>query len=110
MVLTAGLHRAARRYFTGVAEVMRCSHPDELLLPGNAAGGRAGSRLFEDVQRCHKLAAQRTAVAHPSDESSTAVVEAAQQGLMQPILVRPVGTHASAGRQGPVWVITGRTG
>ena len=88
----SGLNRHGETVFTGVAEVYAPLTKEELELPEMPQVAVQDHDLFEDyVQRCHKLAPLRTAVAHPCDESSlTAVVEAAQQGLMQPILVGPV--------------------
>lgn len=87
----SGLNRRGEIVFTGVAEVYAPLTKEELELPEMPLVSVQDHDLFEDyVQRCHKLEPLKTAVAHPCDESSlAAVVEAAQQGLMQPILVGP---------------------
>ena len=87
----SGLNRRGETVFTGVAEVYAPLTKEELELPEMPLVSVQDHDLFEDyVQRCHKLEPLKTAVAHPCDESSlAAVVQAAQQGLMLPILVGP---------------------
>ncbi len=52
--------------------------------------GQEHQRYQRLIERCQELAATPTAVAHPCDESSLqGVVDAAREGLIEPILVGP---------------------
>jgi phosphate acetyltransferase len=86
-----GMNQAGERIFFGVAEVIA---PDKSIdldarpLPDVQLIRHAKFR--EIVERARRLPSVRTAVVHPCDESAIrAVVEAAADGLIAPLLVGP---------------------
>lgn len=96
-----GLDRQGLRVFAGVAEVYAPTHKEQLSLPEMPLVAVQQHDLFEGyIQRCQQLAPLKTAVAHPCDASSlSSVVQAAQQGLMAPILVGPLARIEALAQQ-----------
>ncbi len=88
---------------TGAAVV--CAPAEHLRLPWPEpleVAVQEHSKYEALLERCRKLSPARAAVAHPCDETSlAAAVEAAEAGLIQPILVGPPGRIAEvAARHG----------
>ena len=92
---------AGETVFSGVAEVYAPSQKEQLSLPEVPLVAVQQHDLFEGyIQRCQQLAPLKTAVAHPCDASSlSSVVQAAQQGLMAPILVGPLARIEALAQQ-----------
>ena len=86
----------------GVA-VVRAGRARPRALPGAPGGGRPGAQQVQALlERCCGLTPARAAVAYPCDEASlAAAVEAAEAGLIEPVLVGPPGLIAEiAARHG----------
>src|SRR5262249_46261471 len=73
-------------------------------LRGGEMGAKTGTGKYEKLlERCKSLEAIPTAVAHPCEDSALAgAVEAAQAGLIQPILVGPAPKIEQAARSAKI--------
>jgi phosphotransacetylase/acyl dehydratase len=86
-----GVNQDGERIFFGVAEVVAPDKSVEVTATALPDVQLIRHAKFRDlIARCRQMVPVRTAVAHPCDESAiTAVVEAARDGLIAPILVGP---------------------